>query len=317
MQALVTGGAGFIGSHLAEALWRRGDRVVVLDNLSTGHRDNLAWAQPDPSRLFLVHGDINDEAAVEEALPGCDLVFHQAAVASVPRSVAEPLRTHETNLTGALRLLDTARRAGVRRFVFASSSAIYGDQAASPKTEDLPPSPLTPYALQKYAAEQYGRIFHQLHEFEAVGLRYFNVFGPRQAFDSPYSGVIARFCTAVLDGHTPTIFGDGLQSRDFVYVENVVAANLAAAAAPAERVAGRVFNVATGRSITLLDLLGCLGELVGRTIQPRFEPARPGDIRLSEADIRAAREAFGYDPAVTWQEGLARTLDFYRKPSGL
>ena len=313
MQALVTGGAGFIGSHIAEALWRRGDRVIVLDNLSTGHRDRLAWAQGDTERLHVVHGDINDPAAVEEAMPGCEVVFHQAAVASVPRSVAEPLSTHDTNLTGALRLVDTARRAGVKRLVFASSAAVYGDQPANPKTEDLPPSPMSPYALQKYASERYGQIFHELHGFEAVALRYFNVFGPGQAFDSPYSGVIARFCTAALEGRRPTVFGDGLQLRDFVYVANVVRANLLAAAAPAARVAGRVFNIATGQSITLLDLLSRLGELTGRALEPLFEPARIGDIRVSAADISAAREGLGYEPEVTWQEGLGHTLEYYRR----
>lgn len=313
MRALVTGGAGFIGSHIAEALWRRGDSVVVLDNLSTGKRANLAWAGGDTDRLEFIEGDVSDGAVVERAIRGCDWVFHQAAIASVPQSVAQPVATHEANLTGALRLLDAAHRHKVRRLVFASSSAIYGDQAATPKTEGLPPQPLTPYALQKYAAERYGQIYHQLQGLETVALRYFNVFGPRQSFDSPYSGVIARFCTAALEGKVPTIFGDGLQSRDFVYVANVVQANLLAASASAGRVAGRVFNIGTGQSITLLDLIGRLSELTGRPIQPVFAPARAGDIRVSESDITPARCDLGFDPKVGWQEGLAHTLDFYRQ----
>jgi UDP-glucose 4-epimerase len=315
MRALVTGGAGFIGSHIAEALWLRGDSVVILDNLSTGRRDNLAWAGGDTARLEFIEGDVSDGDVVERAIRGCDWVFHQAAIASVPQSVAQPVATHEANLTGALRLLDAAHRHKVRRLVFASSSAIYGDQAATPKTEGLPPQPLTPYALQKYAAERYGQIYHQLQGLETVALRYFNVFGPRQSFDSPYSGVIARFCTAALEGKTPTIFGDGLQSRDFVYVANVVQANLLAASAPAERAAGRVFNIGTGQSITLLDLIGRLSELTGRPIQPMFAPARAGDIRVSESDITPARRELGFDPKVGWQEGLAHTLDFYRRPA--
>jgi nucleoside-diphosphate-sugar epimerase len=311
MKALVTGGAGFIGSHLAESLCRRGAKVVVLDNLAEGDLRNLAWRE-NGHDLEFVKGGIDDEQLVQRVIAGCDWVFHEAAVASVPRSVAAPLATNTDNLTGSLRLLVAARDAQVKRFVFASSSAIYGNHAAPAKREDLVPDPLSPYALQKYAAEKYGQLFHQLYGLQTVSLRYFNVFGPRQSFNSAYSGVIARFCTALLKGEAPVIFGDGLQSRDFIYIENVVAANLLAAEAPAERAAGKVFNIGGGQSITLLQLLAELNRLTGQSIQPRFEPPRAGDARTSQADISAARHGLGYEPSVAWQAGLERTLDFYR-----
>lgn len=311
MKALVTGGAGFIGSHLAEALCRRGASVMVLDDVSGGSLVNLAWRKPADALEF-VQGDAGDEKLLKKIVPGCDWVFHEAALPSVPRSVADPVRSNAQNLETSLKLLVAARDAGVRRFLFASSSAIYGDSDISPKHEGLPPQPLSPYGLQKYAAEKYGQMFHQLYGLETTGLRYFNVFGPRQAFDSPYSGVIAKFCTMLLGGDAPVIFGDGLQSRDFTYVENVIEANLLAAEAPAAKVAGKIFNVAGGESISLLELVAELNRLLGQSIAPHFEPARAGDIRHSLADIAAVRAALGYDPKVTWQEGLRRTLDFYR-----
>lgn len=311
MKALITGGAGFIGSHLAEALCRRGVSVVVLDDLSGGSLANLAWRKPGDA-LELVQGDAGDESLLKKILPGCDWVFHEAALPSVPRSVAEPVQSNAQNLDASLQLLVAARDAKVKRFLFASSSAIYGDSEVSPKHEGLPPQPLSPYGLQKYAAEKYGQMFHQLYGLETIGLRYFNVFGPRQAFDSPYSGVIAKFCTALLAGNAPVIFGDGRQSRDFTYVENVVAANLLAAEAPAATVAGKVFNVAGGQSISLRQLVDELNRLLGKSLAPRFEPARAGDIRHSLADIATIRSALGFEPKVTWQEGLRRTLDFYR-----
>jgi nucleoside-diphosphate-sugar epimerase len=311
MRALVTGGAGFIGSHLAEALCRRGAQVVVVDNLSLGCTENLAWKRPGDS-LDFIRGDAGDESLLRKVVPGCDWVFHQAALPSVPWSVAEPMKSNEQNLVTALKLLVAARDAKVKRFMFASSSAIYGDSLVSPKHEDLPPKPLSPYGLQKYTAETYARQFHQLYGFETVSLRYFNVFGPRQSFNSPYSGVIARFCTMMLRGERPKVFGDGLQSRDFIYVANVVAANLLAAEAPAERVAGQVFNVAGGQNITLLDLVAELNRLTNQSLQPEFEPARTGDVRHSLADIGAFRQATGYHVRVPWQEGLRHTLDFYR-----
>ena len=311
MKALITGGAGFIGSHLAEALCRRGATVVALDDLSGSSLANLAWRQPGDALEF-VQGDAGDETLLKKILPGCDWVFHEAALPSVPRSVAEPVQSNAQNLDASLQLLVAARDAKVKRFLFASSSAIYGDSEVSPKHEGLPPQPLSPYGLQKYAAEKYGQMFHQLYGLETIGLRYFNVFGPRQAFDSPYAGVIARFCTALLAGNAPVIFGDGRQSRDFTYVENVVAANLLAVEAPAAKVAGQVFNVAGGQSVSLRQLVEELNRLLEKTIAPLFEPARAGDIRHSLADITAIRAALGFEPKVTWQEGLRRTLDFYR-----
>ncbi len=311
MKALVTGGAGFIGSHLAEALCRRGANVVALDDLSLGDKINLAWKRKSDSLKF-VQGDVADVKLVRRLVSGCDWIFHEAAMPSVPRSVAEPLRSNTQNLDATLQLLIMARDAGVKRFMFASSSAIYGDTDAPAKHEALPPNPLSPYALQKYAAEKYGQLFHQLYGLPTVGLRYFNVFGPRQAFDSPYSGVIAKFCTGMLAGRAPVIFGDGLQSRDFTFIENVVTANLLAAKAPAAKVAGRVFNVAGGQSISLVQLVAQLNRLTGQSLKPRFEPARAGDVRSSRADVSAARKALGFCCHIPWQAGLERTLEFYR-----
>ena len=311
MRALVTGGAGFIGSHLAEALAKRGAKVVVLDDLSGGSEANLAWMRPNDGAEF-VHGSAADAALVKRLVAGCDWVFHEAALPSVPRSVAEPVLSNEQNLDATLQLLVAARDAGVKRFLFASSSAIYGDSDVSPKHEALPPLPLSPYGLQKYAAERYGQLFHQLYGQPTVALRYFNVFGPRQAFNSPYSGVIAKFCTAFINGEPPLIFGDGLQSRDFTFIENVVAANLAAAEAPTHEVAGRVFNIACGNSVTLLDLVHDLGVVSGRMIEPDFQPARLGDVKHSKADITAAQRAFGFTPKVAWLDGLRRTYEWYQ-----
>jgi UDP-glucose 4-epimerase len=311
MKALVTGGAGFIGSHLAEALCRWGARVIVLDNLSLGKTANLEWKR-DSDELEFVRGDAADEKLVRQLIAGVDWVFHEAAMPSVPRSVAQPVESNTQNLDATLRLLVAARDAGVKRFLFASSSAIYGDADAPAKHEGLPPAPLSPYALQKYAAEKYGQLFHELYGLPTVSLRYFNVFGPRQAFDSPYSGVIAKFCTGMLKGEQPLIYGDGLQSRDFTYVENVIRANLLAADAPPERVSGKVLNIAGGQSISLLDLVEELNHLTGRALKPRFEAARAGDVRSSRADITAAQDVLGYQCLTPWREGLQKTLDFYR-----
>jgi UDP-glucose 4-epimerase len=311
MKALVTGGAGFIGSHLAQALCRRGAKVVVLDNLSAGTLQNLAWHGASDDLEF-VQGDIGDRKLLRDLVTGCDWVFHEAALASVPLSVAQPVESDRVNLHGALACLTAAREAQVKRFVFASSSAIYGASDAAAKHEGLPPAPLSPYALQKLAAEQYAQLFHHLYGLETVCLRYFNVFGPRQAFDSPYSGAIARFCTAMLAGQPPTIFGDGLQSRDFIYIDNVVTANLLAAERPAEQVAGRVFNIGGGQSINLLQLVAELNRLTRQDLRPRFEPPRPGDVRSSQADITTARRDLGYEVQVPWQVGLDLTLAFYR-----
>ncbi len=311
MKALVTGGAGFIGSHISQELSRRGAQVIVLDNLSTGNADNLGWAGANAGVDF-VEGEVTNAALIEKLVPGCDWIFHHAAIASVPQSLEKPWLSHDDNVNGTVRLLLASRDAGVKRFVFASSSAIYGDGGEPVKTEGLMPRPLTPYALQKYAGETYGIQFHQFYGLPFVALRYFNVFGPRQHFDSPYSGVIAKFATRMLEGRAPVIFGDGLQSRDFVYVDNVVAANLGVAEAPAEAVTGRKFNVGCGTSINLLDLVRGINEWTGQDLRPDFQEARPGDVRDSNADISAARAAFGFDPAVSWKEGLSKTLDFYR-----
>jgi nucleoside-diphosphate-sugar epimerase len=314
MKALVTGGAGFIGSHIAQTLCERGARVVVLDNLCLGSVENLAWKK-NGDRLDLIEGDVTDVKLVEDLIQGCDWVFHEAALPSVPLSVEKPIETNRQNLDAALQLLVAARDAKVNRFMFASSSAIYGDSAAPLKRETDSPNPLAPYGLQKYGAEKYGQMFYHLYGLETVSFRYFNVFGPRQSFDSPYSGVIAKFCTAMLAGQTPTIFGDGKQSRDFVPIWNVVSANLLGAEGPAENVAGRVFNIGGGTSITLLDLMDELNRQTGQVIQPNFGPTRPGDVRSSRADITAARTSLGYEPSVTWQQGLEETLDFYRAES--
>ena len=311
MKALVTGGAGFIGSQIAEALCRRGAKVVVLDNLALGNVNNLAWRQSGDDLEF-VQGDINDEPLVRQIIAGCDWVFHEAALPSVPLSVAKPIESHRDTLTGALLMLVAARDAKVKRFMFASSSAVYGDSDAAVKHERHAPNPLSPYALQKYAAEKYCQLFHQLYGLETVSYRYFNVFGPRQSFDSPYSGVIAKFCTLLLAGKAPMIFGDGLQSRDFVFVQNVVAANLLGGERPADQVAGRVFNIGGGQSINLLQLVAELNRLTQQNLQPSFQPPRAGDVRNSQADIGAALSDLGYQPSVTWQTGLEKTLDFYR-----
>jgi len=309
MKVLVTGGAGFIGSHLMHALAQLGASVIVIDNLSTGHREKLTSC----SSVDLIEGDAGDETLLSQVVPGCEWVFHQAAVASVPDSVARPLETHRHNVDTTLKLLIAARDARVQRFLFASSSAIYGLEGASPKRESDPPAPTTPYGLQKYTGERYGQLFHQLYRLPVVALRYFNVFGPQQSFNSPYSGVIARFCTAMLRGEAPTIYGDGLQSRDFIYISNVIRANLLAAQAPANQVAGRVFNVGTGNSITLNKLVADINDLTGQHLTARHEPARQGDILHSEADISQIQRTLGFTLECSWKEGLAKTLDDYRR----
>ena len=308
---LVTGGAGFIGSHIAEALACRHDHVRVLDNLSTGHLSNL---DPIRDRVEFIEGDLLDVETVERAVDGVDCIFHEAALASVPRSVKDPLATNAACVTGTLTLLDAARRAGVRRLVYAASSSAYGDQPFSSKRESDLPGPLSPYAVAKLAGEHYCRAFTATYRFETVAIRYFNVFGPRQDPNSPYSAVIPKFITSLLAGEPPIIYGDGLQSRDFTYIENVVHGNLLAA--DAQDVAGRVFNVACGGSITLLDLLQALNELLGTDIQPCFENPRAGDVRQSLADISLARKLLDYEPRVGIREGLARSIEYYRQIAG-
>lgn len=312
MKAFVTGGAGFIGSHITQELCARGAKVVVLDNLSTGDEKNLAWVG-NGDEVEFVRGDVRDTELVRKLTQGCDWVFHEAAQPSVPLSVEKPVETHEENLDASLQMLVAARDYGVKRFMFASSSAVYGDAEKPVKHESDGVRPISPYGLQKYAAERYGVMFHQFYGLEAVSFRYFNVFGPRQSFNSPYSGVIAKFCTAMLEGNAPNIFGDGKQSRDFVYVKNVVNANLLAAEGPSEKVAGGVFNIGCGGSINLLELAAELNQLTGQNLEPAHQEERAGDIKFSEADISAAREGLGYEPEISFADGLSKTLDFYRE----
>ncbi len=311
MKALVTGGAGFIGSHLAEALCRRGDKVVVVDDLSSGTLDNLAWRAP-AGDLEFVQGDAGDDVLLRRLLKDRDCIFHLAAMPSVQQSIVAPLESNRRNLETTLRLFVAARDAGVRRVVFASSSSVYGEAKAGAKEEAAHPQLLSPYAVQKYAAEQYALLFHRLDALPVVTLRYFNVFGPRQAYDSPYAGVVARFCKAILNSRPITIYGDGQQSRDFTYIDNVISANLLAATAPEEKIAGRIFDCATGTSVSVIELAAALAELTGRPLAQSLEPSRAGDIRDSRANISAIERELGYRVSVSWKEGLRRTLDSYR-----
>jgi UDP-glucose 4-epimerase len=304
---LVTGGAGFIGSHIADALVQRGDRVRVLDNLCTGHLSNMDSFH---DRIEWIQGDVTDAATVAKAVEGVDCVFHEAALASVPLSLERPLDSHAACATGVVTLLDAAQRAGVRRVVYAASSAAYGDRPTSSKRETDLPNPLSPYAAAKLAGELYCQAFWTSFGLETVAIRYFNVFGPRQDPHSQYSAVIPLFITAMLAGRRPVIYGDGHQSRDFSFVGNVVHANLLAADAP--NVAGRTINAADGRSTDLLTLLKMLNQLLGLTIEPQFAPARQGDVRESQADITLARQLLQYEPQVDFEEGLRRSVHYYR-----
>lgn len=306
-QVLVTGGAGFIGSHLVDALLARGDRVRVLDNFSTGTYENLASTL---DQIELIKGDLRDPDAVARAVNGVELVFHQGALPSVPRSVADPLTAHEVNSTGTLRLLLAARNAGVRRVVVASSSSVYGDTPTLPKIETMATSPRSPYAISKLASEQYAGSFAQLYGLETVALRYFNVFGPRQDPHSSYAGVIPRFCMAAWRGEPCVIYGDGQQSRDFTFVTDVVQANLLAAVVPEAN--GHSFNIACGVQTTLLNVVELLHELTGQALEVRYEAPRAGDVRHSLAAIGKARELLGYQPRVRFAEGLEQTLRWYQ-----
>jgi UDP-glucose 4-epimerase len=317
---LVTGGCGFIGSNIAHALVARGDHVRILDDLSTGREQNLAGLHAAGSgslgnagQLELVRGDILDPCRLDSALRGIDYVLHHAAVPSVPWSVEQPLSCDRVNSHGTLQVLEAARRSGrVRRVVLAASCAAYGDYAEQEaKREDHPTAPLSPYAAAKLASEQYCAVYSRVYGLPTVVLRYFNIFGPRQDPSSHYAAVLPRFIDACLRGQAPTVFGDGLQSRDFCYVDNVVEANLLACAAPAERVAGRVINIGCGQSYTLVAVLEELGRLVGRPIAPRHAEPRPGEVRHSRADIGLAAKLLGYAPTVSFAEGLRRTLAWY------
>jgi len=306
MRSLVTGGAGFIGSHLADALVKAGHDVVVVDDLSTGYAANV------PAGARLVVGSVADEALVRNAMAGCDLVFHQAAHKAVLRSVEHPLTTDLANTHGTLTVLQAARDTGVRRFVHASSSSVYGGAATVPTPETAPLLPKSPYAVSKLAAEHYCRVFYELYGLETVALRYFNVYGPRQRPDATYAAVIPLFVDALLQGHDPIVHGDGKQSRDFTFVSDVVAANLAAADAPEHRCAGKVYNIAAGETWSLLDLLRIFGNLLGVEPRPQFAEPRPGDVRMSQADPSAAARDLGFTCEIEISDGLQRTVDWLR-----
>jgi UDP-glucose 4-epimerase len=305
---LVTGAAGFIGSNLARTLLARGEKVRGVDNLSTGKRPNL----DDLDEMEFLEGDINDVELMKRACSGVDYVLHEAALPSVPRSVKDPVSCNDACLNGTLSVLLAARDAGVRRVVYAGSSAAYGDTPTLPKQEDMPPRPISPYAVAKLAGEYYLQSFWRVYGLETVTLRYFNVFGPHQDPTSFYSGVLAKFITQMLRGEQPTIFGDGEQSRDFTYIDNVVDANLLACQAPAEKVAGRVFNAATGYRATLNETFQILCELTNYSGLPAYKEYREGDIKDSLADITRARHALGYEPKVDFRDGLRRTVEWYK-----
>jgi UDP-glucose 4-epimerase len=304
---VVTGGAGFIGSHIAEELLRRKETVRLIDNFSTGKRENIASFE---NQVDVHSADLAESPGLGQIVEGADYVIHQAAIPSVPKSMLDPLASHRANVDGTLRLLLACRDAGVKRVVYASSSSLYGDSPTLPKHEEMAPNPLSPYGAQKLFAEMYCQVFTRAYKLETVSLRYFNVFGPRQDASSQYSGVLAKFIPAVLQGRRPVIYGDGLQSRDFTYVQNVVEANLLACKAPG--VAGEVFNVACGDRITVNSMLQQINEITGRNLAPIHESPRAGDIKHSQADIRKAAEKLGFKPVVGFREGLDRTVEWYR-----
>ncbi|MEY2450020.1 MAG: UDP-glucose 4-epimerase [Acidimicrobiaceae bacterium] len=302
MHCLVTGGAGFIGSNLVDALVARGDDVRVLDDLSSGHRDNLH------SKAELIEAEVSDAAAVRSAVEGCELVFHQAAHRAVLRSVEAPLATDTANVHGTLTVLDAAHHAGVRRVIYASSSSVYGGAAERPTPETAALVPRSPYAVTKLTGEHYCRVFSELHGLETVALRYFNAFGPRQRPDSMYAAVIPLFIAALRTGQRPLVHGDGKQSRDFTYISDVVAANLAAASAPAESASGKAYNIACGDEHSLLELLEHLGQILGVDVEPEHAEPRAGDVRHSCADVAAAARDLGWSATVTFRDGLDETV---------
>jgi len=304
---LVTGGAGFIGSNLVDELLRRGHRVRVLDNLSTGRPENLAAVR---ERIDFFNADICDLETIRPCFAGVDYVIHLAALPSVPRSVADPLSANRVNIEGTLNVLLAAREAGVKRVVFAASSAAYGDNPILPRVESHEPRPMSPYALTKVAGEYYCQIFTRLYGVEAVALRYFNIFGPRQDPHSQYTGVLSKFITAYIKGTTPTIFGDGEQSRDFTYIDNVVDATLRACIAP--DAPGKVINVGVGGRFTLNQTIALLDQIFGKQVTPRYDPPRSGDVLHSQADISLARQVLGYEPKVPYEQGLKKTVEWYR-----
>jgi UDP-glucose 4-epimerase len=307
MRALVTGGAGFIGHHLVHAIASRGDEVVVIDDFSTGYR---ARTHGFPSRVTVIEGDIRDPDALDKAAAGCEIIFHEAALASVSRSVRDPRLTNDVNTSGTIEVMLAAARANVRRVVFAGSSSVYGTLPGLPRKETQRIDPRSPYATSKIAGEYYVKTLGALHGVESVVLRYFNVFGPGQDPHSEYAAVVPRFITAGLSGKAPTVYGDGRQTRDFTYIDNVVSANLLAATAP--DVDGLTANVGCGARFSLRELLTVIGQSLGTRLEPLYEPARPGDVPASEADISVARRRFGYEAIVPFQEGIKRTVEWYR-----
>ncbi|GAW93295.1 hypothetical protein KKC1_24320 [Calderihabitans maritimus] len=308
MKYLVTGGAGFIGSHIVEALLREGFFVRVLDNFSTGSVANLRHCRED---VELIVGDVRDLATVQKAVRGMDFVLHQAALPSVPRSVANPRESNDNNVTGTLNVLVAAREAGVRRVIYASSSSVYGETPQLPKEESMQPLPLSPYAVSKYTGELYCRVFYTLYGLETISLRYFNVFGPRQNPDSQYAPVIPKFVTAMLEDRSPVIFGDGLQSRDFTYIDNVVKANLLACRA--KKTAGEAVNIACGMQINLNQVVAELNRLLGKNIPAIYSEPRPGDVKHSYADISRACELLNYRPETSFRQGLEYTVQWFRQ----
>jgi len=318
MNYLITGGAGFIGSNTVKSLLKRRGKIRVLDNFLTGKRDNLSF--PSSEEIDLMEGDIRNPDVCRKAVAGMDYIIHLAALGSVPRSIEDPLLANEINITGTLNLLIAARDGGVKRFIYASSSSVYGDQPTDtmadesgnppPKVETMTPNPLSPYALSKFVGETYCRLFHRLYSLETVALRYFNVFGPRQDPESEYAAVIPRFIKALLQEEPPVIYGDGKQSRDFTFVEDVVRANWLACVAPLDAV-GQVFNTACSRRFTLLQLLDELKSITGKNIEPVFEDARKGDVKHSMADITLARKYLGFEPEVSFRKGLEKTVSWF------
>jgi len=307
---LVTGGAGFIGSHLVRRLLEMGHAVRVLDDFSTGHRRNLAEVA---ARIELIEGDLCDAETCRRAADGAEVVFHVAARASVPRSIEQPQRTHEVNVTGTLNLLIAARDAGVRRFIYSASSSAYGDTPTLPKHEDMPPLPLSPYAVSKLAGEYYCTCFTHVYGLETVSLRYFNVFGPRQDPDSPYAAVIPAFVSRMVRGQPPVIFGDGEQTRDFCYIDNVMDANVLAMQAANLR--GEAVNIACGERVSLNQIVERINQHLGTKLRPVYQPARVGDVKHSLAALEAARRVLGYEPQIMFAEGLARSIAWYAQPS--
>ena len=308
MRYLVTGGAGFIGSNTVDELVRRGHSVVVLDDLSSGKEDNLAEVR---NKITFIKGSITDIEVVRKAMHEAEYVLHLGARTSVPRSVKDPIETNKINIDGTLNVLVAAKELKVKRVVFAASSSAYGETPTLPKVETMQPQPISPYGVTKFVGELYGQTFGRCYGLENVALRYFNIFGPRQDPSSPYSGVLAKFCTAFLEDTPPVVFGDGEQTRDFTYVENAVQANLLACEAP--NVSGKVFNVGVGGRVSLNEVLRELAKITGKTLEAKYEPPREGDIRDSQADISQAREFLGYSPQVSFEEGLARTFEWYRE----